>query len=137
MIDPDSLLTLSLLVLLALDLITSATRSGITNSSLARMLSLKEEREVQVNRTQTLLSDLPKLFATLNLSQTIIRFLIAGIAVLLFVPWETSSLVLIYTILILLLTGLVIFILEWLVEWLVSRDAETWALRLAPYAKIL
>ena len=137
MIDPDSLLTLSLLVLLALDLITSATRSGITNSSLARMLSLKEEREVQVNRTQLLLSDLPKLLATLNLSQTIFRFLIAGIAVLLFVPWETSSYVLIYAILTLLLTGLVIFILEWLVEWLVSRDAETWALRLAPYAKIL
>ena len=137
MIDPDSILRVSLLLLLSLDLITSATRSGLFNSSLARLLSLKEEREARVTRTQVLLNNPPRLLATLNLSQTIIRFLIAGIAVLLFVPWETSSNLVIYVTLILILTGLVIFILAWLVEWYVSRDAETWALRLTPYARLI
>lgn len=137
MIDPDSLLTVSLIVLLVLDLITSATRSGYLNSSLARMIKLKEERETQVTRYQTLLNNIPKLKASLNLSQTILRFLIAGIAVLLFVPWDTSPYLVVIAVLILVLTGLVIFFLEWLVEWVVSRDAETWALRLTPYAKFL
>ena len=137
MIDPDFLLTISLIVLLALDLITSATRSGLLNSSLARMLKLKEERETKVNRSQTLLNKLPQLKASLNLSQTILRFLIAGIAVLLFVPWETSPYLALIAVLILVLTGLVIFLLEWMVEWYVSRDAETWALRMTPYAEFL
>lgn len=60
MIDPDSLLTISLIVLLVLDLITSATRSGYLNSSLARMIKLKEDRETQVTRYQNLLNNLPK-----------------------------------------------------------------------------
>ena len=137
MIDPDSLLTISLIILIALDLITSATRSGLLNSSLARLLKLKEEQETQVNRYQTLLNNLPQLKASLNLSQTILRFLIAGIAVLLIVPGETSPYLGIIAVMILVLTGLVLFFLEWLVEWYVSRDAETWALRLAPYAKFL
>jgi CBS domain containing-hemolysin-like protein len=136
-IDPDSLFTISLLLLLVLDLITSATRSGLINSSLARLLSLKEDQEAQVNRTQFLLNNLPKLMATLNLSQTILRFLIAGIAILLFVPWDTSPYLAIYSTIILIITGIVIFIFEWLMEWFVSRDPETWALRLTPYATFL
>ena len=116
MIDPDSLLTISLIVLLVLDLITSATRSGYLNSSLARMIKLKEDRETQVTRYQNLLNNLPKLKASLNLSQTILRFLIAGIAVLLLVPWDTSPYLVVIAVLILVLTGLVIFFLEWFVS---------------------
>ena len=66
MIDPDSLLTLSLIVLLSLDLITSATKSGLLNSSLARMLKLKEESEPQFTRYQSLVNNLPQLKASLD-----------------------------------------------------------------------
>jgi putative hemolysin len=136
-IDPDFLLTLSLIVLLSLDLITSATRSGLLNSSLARMLKLKEEGEPRFNRYQSLANNLPQLKASLDLSQTILRFLIAGITVLLFVPWETSPYLVIIAALTVMLTGLVLFLLEWLIEWYVSNDPETWALRFTPYAKFL
>jgi CBS domain containing-hemolysin-like protein len=101
------------------------------------MLRLKEEGETRVNNFQILLNNSPQLKASLNLSQTLLRFLIAGIAVLLFVPWESLTYLVIIAALTVVLTGLVLFLLEWLVEWYVSNDPETWALRFTSYAKFL
>ncbi len=49
-------LVLGLLVLFGLDLFTIAFRAALLNASLARLLALREEMEVKVNRAVSLLA---------------------------------------------------------------------------------
>jgi CBS domain containing-hemolysin-like protein len=135
--DPDILIALGLVVFLLLDLITSASRSAFTNSSLARLLTQREEMVSQVNRTTQLLSNTTRTQASLNLFQSILRFLIAGLAILIFVQWTSTQYLLPYSLGVLLLASLVIFFLEWLIETAVSHHPETWAMRLSSYTRVL
>jgi Mg2+/Co2+ transporter CorB len=135
--DPDILAAIGLVLFLLLDLITSAARSAFSNSSLARLLTQREEMISQVNRTTQLLSNTPRMQSSLNLFQSILRFLIAGLSLLLFVPWAGTSYLLPYSLGVLLLASLVTFFLEWLIETAVSHHPETWAMRLSSYARVL
>jgi CBS domain containing-hemolysin-like protein len=134
--DPDLIAILSLLIILLLDLITSASRSAFTNSSLPRQLTQREEMVSQVNRTTQLLSNSTKTQASLKLFQSILRFLIAGLALFIFVPWSTTQYLLPFSLGAALLASLVMFFLEWLIETAVSHQPETWALRLSSYVKL-
>ena len=125
------LIILGLLLLFCIDIYTIAFRSSLLNSSLARLLSLREEMKTQVNRTISLLHAPQEWSAASNLLQLVARFLGASLLVALFFPREitvTSMLVLLG---ILLLAAIVVFWLEWLVERGVSRHPEAWAMRLA------
>jgi CBS domain containing-hemolysin-like protein len=135
--DPDLYSAIGLIVVLLLDLITSASRSAFTNSSLARLLTQREEMVSQVNRTTQLLSNSTKTQASLNLFQSILRFFIAGLALFIFVPWSSTQYILPYTLGVVLFVSLVTFFLEWLIETAVSHQPETWALRLSSYVKVL
>ena len=135
--DPDLLAAIGLVLFLLLDLITSAARSAFSNSSLARLLTQREEMISQVNRTTQLLSNTPRMQSSLNLFQSILRFLIAGLSLLLFVPWAGTSYLLPYSLGVLLLASLVTFFLEWLIETAVSHHPEIWAMRLSSYARVL
>jgi putative hemolysin len=125
------------LLLLALDLLTAATRSGFTNTNLARLLGLREQKQVQVSNAINILNSSSKLQASLHLTRTLLRFLMAGLALLIFVPWDSSDSPLVYAGIVLLITSLVIFFLEWLVESQVAARPEAWALRLTPVARVL
>jgi len=135
--DPDLLAAIGLVLFLLLDLITSAARSAFSNSSLARLLTQREEMISQVNRTTQLLSNTPRMQSSLNLFQSILRFLIAGLSLLLFVPWAGTSYLLPYSLGVLLLASLVTFFLEWLIETAVSHHPEIWSMRLSSYARVL
>ena len=135
--DPDLLTAFGLVLFLLLDLITSATRSAFSNSSLARLLIQREKMVSQVNRTTQLLSNTPRTQASLNLFQSILRFLIAGLSLVLFVPWAVTQYLLPYSLGVLLLASLVTFFLEWLIETAVSHHPETWAIRLSSYVRVL
>ena len=135
--DPDLLTAIGLVLFLLLDLITSATRSAFSNSSLARLLIQRENMVSQVNRTTQLLSNTPRTQASLNLFQSILRFLIAGLSLVLFVPWAVTQYQLPYSLGVLLLASLVTFFLEWLIETAVSHHPETWAIRLSSYVRVL
>ena len=135
--DPDLLTAIGLVLFLLLDLITSAARSAISNSSLARLLIQREKMVSQVNRTTQLLSNTPRTQASLNLFQSILRFLIAGLSLVLFVPWADTQYLLPYSLGVLLLASLVTFFLEWLIETAVSHHPETWAIRLNSYVRVL
>ena len=135
--DPDLLTAFGLVLFLLLDLITSATRSAFSNSSLARLLIQREKMVSQVNRTTQLLSNIPRTQASLNLFQSILRFLIAGLSLVLFVPWAVTQYLLPYSLGVLLLASLVTFFLEWLIETAVSHHPETWAIRLSSYLRVL
>ena len=135
--DPDLLTAIGLVLFLLLDLITSAARSAFSNSSLARLLAQREEMVSQVNRTTQLLSNTPRTQASLNLLQSILRFLIAGLSLVLFVPWAVTQYLLPYSLGVLLLASLVTFFLEWLIETAVSHHPETWAIRLSSYVRVI
>jgi CBS domain containing-hemolysin-like protein len=91
----------------------------------------------QVNRTTQLLSNTPRTQASLNLFQSILRFLIAGLSLVLFVPWAVTQYQLPYSLGVLILASLVTFFLEWLIETAVSHHPETWAIRLSSYVRVL
>jgi len=129
--------TLPLLILVILDLLSSATRSGFAHTSLARLLGLREQMQTQVTNTINILNSLSRLQASLHLTRTLLRFLIAGLALLIFVPWDTAESPLLYASLVLVLSGLIIFGLEWVVESQVAANPEIWALRLTPFARVL
>ena len=135
--DPDLLTAIGLVLFLLLDLITSAARSAFSNSSLARLLIQREKMVSKVNRTTQLLSNTSRTLASLNLFQSILRFLIAGLSLVLFVPWADTQYLLPYSLGVLLLASVVTFFLEWLIETAVSHHPETWSIRLSSYVQVL
>ncbi|HEX9091628.1 MAG TPA: hemolysin family protein [Anaerolineales bacterium] len=126
---------LGLLVLLGLDLFTIAFRSALLNASLARLLALKEEMELKVNRTVNLLHAPHDWLAASNLLQLLARFLGAGLLLALFAPQEWTVTSVLVALGMLLLAVLVVFWLEWVLEVAISRHPETWSMRLAPYVR--
>jgi hypothetical protein len=149
--DPNLLSAIGLIIFLLLDLLTTAARSAFSNSSLARILAQREEMGSQVNRTTELLSNIPRMQASLNVFQSILRFFIAGLSLLLFVPWffiaglslllfvpwSSTQYQLPYSIGVLLLASLITFFLEWLIDTAVSHHPETWAMRLSSYVRVI
>jgi putative hemolysin len=137
MMDPDLILIIGLIVFLLLDLSTSAVRSSLSNTNFARLLAQRDENTVQVNRITALLADLPRTQSNLKLFQVIMRFLIAGFALLIFAPRDASLYSGLYTVLILLVSSLITFFLEWTTETIIATNPETWAIRLSSYARVL
>lgn len=128
------LITLSLFILLILDLINSATRSSFNNANLARLLGQREFQQVQVNRTLALINNQARVQAGLHLFQAIYRFLIAGLILLLFAPQQNGPLPVWPAAAGLLLAALILFFLEWIVEQFVAHNPEDWAIRTSTYA---
>lgn len=125
------LLILGLLLLFCIDIYTIAFRNALLNSSLARLISLRDEMKVQVNRTISLLHAPHEWLAASNLLQLMARFLGASLLVALFLPKEITIASMLILLGIVLLAAIVVFWLEWLVEMGVTRHPETWAMRLA------
>jgi putative hemolysin len=130
-------IVLGLLVLFCLDLFTIAYKAALLNASLARLLALREEMEVKVNRAVNLLHFPQEWLAAGNLVQLLARFLGASLLLALFVPqaWSVTSILMELGILI--LAVVIVFWLEWAVEVAVTRHPEAWAMRLAPYVRSL
>jgi putative hemolysin len=120
-------------ILLGLDLGLVATRAAYQQVSQARLLNLRESKEKGATRALTLLPHALRMRAGLNLALILVRLLIAWTVIDLFLevsdtsPW--------WSILILLLVGLVLFWCEWGLERKVSRSPETWAANLAWFGR--
>ena len=132
----DTLLVFILIILLMVELFTTAYRTALLNASLARLLALREEMEARVNRTVRLLQKPQTWEASSKLTFWITRFLGAGLLLALFAPaeWNSGSIALEAGIL--LVVALLVFWLEWVVDSAVSRNPENWAMRLAPAARV-
>jgi len=137
MMDPDLFYFIGLLVFLLLDLITCAARSALMNTNLARLLAQREQMITQVSRTTALLSDITRTKASLDLFQFIMRILVAGFALLIFVPWTATPYHWVYSLGVLLLAAVITFFFEWSIEIYVSHHPETWALRLSGFTRVL
>jgi magnesium and cobalt exporter, CNNM family len=131
------LILLGLLILLCLDLFSIAFRGAFSNASLARLLALRDEMEVKVNRAVSLLHTPQEWLAASNLLQLLTRFLGASLLLALFFPKSLTFPSMLLMLGILVLAAVVIFWLEWVVEVAVTHHPETWAMRLAPYVRFL
>ena len=133
--DMQALWVVILLLLLLLELFTTAYRTALLNASLARLLALREEMEARVSRTLKLLQKPQTWEASSKLTFWLTRFLGAGLLLALFAPdeWNSGSIAL--EVGILLGVAVMVFWLEWAVDAHVSRNPETWAMRLAPAAR--
>lgn len=107
------------------------------NTSLARLLGMRDAIPTRVNRTLKVFNSPARLHASLNLTQSFLRFLLAGLSLLIFVPRTVSTSSVLYGLLVLLIASLVLFWLEWLLDRLIAVNPETWALRLTPIARIM
>ena len=87
----DTLLVFILIILLMVELFTTAYRTALLNASLARLLALREEMEMRVNRTVSLLQKPQTWEASSKLTFWITRFLGAGLLLALFAPAEWNS----------------------------------------------
>lgn len=125
-----------ILLLLVLDLVTVAARSSFLQTSYARVLSLREHMEAQVNRTLVLLHEIAHTKASLNLFLVLIRFSMAGLVFYLVSQWQIFEPVLL-RIAVLLVSALVLFELEWIVEKYAIQNAENWAIRLTRFVQVL
>jgi CBS domain containing-hemolysin-like protein len=126
-----------LVVLLCLDLITKATQASMENATLARLLGQDDSTLPQIHRALKLLANPARLHASLELILLIWRFLIAGILVAMIAPWENRPNPDAAILIVLLLATLLLFLLEWIVAWGISRDAENWAIRLSGAGRLL
>lgn len=137
MTEQQLLITIGLISLLALDLLTSAARAALLNTSPVRIQGQREQTLPLSNRTLALLASLPRLRASFNLTLIVIRFFLAGLVLFLFLPEGEVSYPFLPALGFLLLSGPVVFLLEWNIESTVARKPETWALRLTLFAWIL
>jgi len=123
--------------LLILDLALIGARASVQNADYARLANLGEERGVSLDRALTLVKRGPAVADSLSLTLTIIRFSIAAYVLSAFWDSITLSDPLPSLLLILAIVGILLWLIEFLVERRVRNDAEQWMLRLAPLARFL
>jgi magnesium and cobalt exporter, CNNM family len=127
---------ISILVFLALDLLTIAARTGLVLASRARLEGQQSRSDARMPRTLALLDQQTAARQSLHLTLVLLRLLLAGSLVLVFeliVPDFRFP----FTLALLLLAGLALWMCEFLVERLISRDPEDWALRLSSFIRFI
>ena len=134
--DKFILVLLGLGILLVVDLLTIAARSGLRNASLTHVLQLQDQGEQKAENALALMGMLPRPYAGLHLLQSFSRFLLFG-GLLLFITQSVENLALWAVIGILLLVGLVVALAEWVVERLIARRPEIWIIRLNSFIRFV
>ena len=124
------------LLLLALDLVAIGTRASFMQITHARVLSQREQFGDRIQATLALLPELPRLRATLNLVLVATRFSLSGLVLYLLFRQEVAYPVLVAAVS-LLIAAMLLFWLEWVIERIIARRAEVWAVRLTGFVRIL
>ncbi len=128
------ILLVSLVVLLALDLLVVAAHTGLLNASRTRLVAMQEAGSA-VEPGLELINKLPQARMSLHLTLVVLRALLVGLSLLLFtnqaplILWRSAG--------ILLLTAAVLWFIEFSVQWVVLSEPESWALRLSPLTRFL
>ncbi len=130
----------TLVSLVVLDMLLTIARSSMVNAHLPRLLNLREEHERAVDLTIQRMEK-PRLRVSLRLAHSLLLFLLA----VLFMDWLLQSpwfelnqpLTVLYLAGIALLAGIVLFSLESLIDGLVLKAPEEWALRFSGMAALV
>ncbi|MBC8505944.1 MAG: HlyC/CorC family transporter [Anaerolineales bacterium] len=128
------LVILGFTLVLFLDLAAIIARTALRHSSLARLIHLRELDKPHAESTLELLEKMPRPYAGLHIAQSFLRFiLIGGIFFLIQQDQRIDSLIEIIAIL--LCVGLVIALIEWIIERRILRDPERWVLRFTSFVR--
>lgn len=126
---------IGILLFLVLDMVSVGARTAFLESSYTRLLTMREMDGERINRTILVISKLPRIRASLNLTLIVLRFLMAGFTIaLVFSAFGDSFWV---NLLVLFLVALVIFVFEWLVERVVLDSPELWAIRFTGFVRVM
>ncbi len=126
----------SFVIFVSLDFVTVIARSALVHAPLARLLQLQENGETRASQALALMNQLPRPSAGLHLAQTLIRFMLVAMALLLID--QLNALWSVWIKLgIILLVGLVIAWIEWVVERSISRNAESWLMRMVGFIRFV
>lgn len=126
--------TFFFLLLLIVDVLFAASRGAFVNSHPAKLRTMQEEGVSRAGLAVSISSEARQLILSLRAAQTISRLGVVGSAVIvyalpLYVSGAASAL---WVGLLLLGTGLLLSMLEFLAEGVALRDPERWAVALAP-----
>jgi CBS domain containing-hemolysin-like protein len=127
---------IGLVAALIFDLLLAAVRSAFINSRLSQLKLYAEEDMPRANLAVRILSDAHRLILSMRLALTFSRILVLGMALITFLPVQIENTLSGIAIVagILIGTGLVTGLAEFLVESSILRSPEKWAVRLAPLA---
>lgn len=117
-------------LILAIDLLITATRAAVLNARYGRLATLTEGSGKAAENLSDMIKRRKNLRDSLRLILTLLRFLIAGLMLTLLIPDAQGG----PTLLnwgALLLIGLAIWVAEYFVESRVIRNPEVWTLRLS------
>lgn len=126
-----------LLIFLISDLVVTAARAGLLNIPHARLLSLNEQQDSNAARTIEVISSRASLRSSLKFTQNLLRFLMVGIVLTILSPWNNAEFSAISISGILVMAAIVIWLIESMLERVILRQPEAWALRLTPVARTL
>ncbi len=119
--------------LLLFDLVLVAARASFLHVNTARLIAMRDHTSPEAAQTLALLPVNPQMRASISLSILLTRFSMALIAYL----TASQHLEARWVILVWLLFAFLVFWLEWLVERSVIHAAETWALNLTGFVRVL
>lgn len=126
----------TLLILLALDLLVTLVRGSMLNARLPFLLNLREHHGPAVDRTAALI-ERPRLRASLRLAIAILHFLLAGMVLRTFQALYTGPVSTLLALGVLLVSGGVLLMLEFVLEGRVLHNPEEAALILAPVGRLI
>lgn len=129
-------LQLSILTtLVIIDLIFTAMRASLLNVRFPALVSMQESG-LDVEKTIELVTKRAKTRSTLKLGQALLRFCIAALTILYLLLPEPLEIQGPTIILYMVLIAFVLWIIEFIIERMVLRDPDTWALRFTTLANI-
>jgi putative hemolysin len=132
----ELLLTGLLIFLLILDWLCLASKVAFQQTSQARLLAFRETDEKRSSRALNLFANLTRLSASLNLALILLHLCLAA-TLFVFIKISFPDVVIGLVFLVLLFGALLLFWFECLVELVILKRPENWALRLAVPARII
>jgi len=136
MITVTATLWTILVVLLVFDLLVWVVRASLANARIPQLITLREQRPAVVEKTMQLLEN-PRLRPMLRLVVAILHFMIGFVIYALILMLRPSLAGLPAALIVLGLAGFGVVALEFFVEGRFLANAERWALRMTPLARLL
>jgi CBS domain containing-hemolysin-like protein len=131
------LIVVSIFILLGLNLLIAATRTALLNTRLSKIDSLGETDAGDLGRLRKLIARRARVRAAHKLTQTMLRFLILGLLLVLLYPTIQGALNTTYLLLLVVFSGLVMWLGEFTIEGVILKAPEEWALRLQSVGQVL
>lgn len=123
-------------VLIVLDLIIWAMRASLANARIPQLITLREQRPAVVEKTMMLLEN-PRVRPMLRLTVAMVHFLLGFVIYALLTALYPALAGLPAAAVVLALSGVVVVALEFFIEGRFLENAERWALRFTPLARLL